>query len=152
MNKRNIEDYSIKVVNDFSAAHFISEISEGLHGHNFKVIVRVFGGLGENFMVLDFRDVEAVLAEICEEMDHKIIVPEKSKDIKIMKSEDSIELKLSDKKRYVFPKKDVVLLPIESNTTELIAYYIHSRLKKKISGKIKVTLTEKENYSAEFVG
>ena len=53
-------------------------------------------------------------------------------------------------KRYVFPIKDVVLLPIESNTTELIAQYIHSRLKEKIKGKIKVIVTEKENYSAEF--
>ena len=54
--------------------------------------------------------------------------------------------------RWPIPEKDIVLLPIESNTTELIAYYIHSRLKNKIKGKIKVKVTEKENYSAEFVG
>ena len=151
MNDKNSKNYSIEVVNNFSAAHFISEISEGLHGHNFKVVVNVSGNLNKNFMVLDFRDVEAVLDEICEEMDHKIIVPEKSRDIEIKKSGESVELILSDK-RYMFPVKDVVLLPIESNTTELIAYYVHSRLNEKIKGKIRVIVTEKENYSAEFVG
>ena len=151
MNDGNLKNYSVKVVNGFSAAHFISEISEGLHGHNFKVVVKVSGNLDEHFMVLDFRDIEAVLDEICSEMDHKIILPEKSKNIKIDRKADGIELILPDK-RYVFPKKDVVLLPIESNTTELIAFYIHSRLKEKIKGKIKVVVTEKENYSAEFAG
>ncbi|ODS39929.1 hypothetical protein BEH94_03665 [Candidatus Altiarchaeales archaeon WOR_SM1_SCG] len=146
-----MKNYSVKVVDDFSAAHFIPEITEGLHGHNFKVVVKVFGNLNENFMVLDFRDIETVLGEICSEMDHKIIVPKKSKNITLKTKEESIDLVLSDK-RYRFPKKDVVLLPIESNTTELIAFYIHSRLKEKIKGKIKVTVTEKENYSAGIVG
>jgi len=148
-----LENYSVTVVNEFSAAHFITEISEGLHGHNFKVVVKVSGDLNENFMVLDFRDVEAALDEICEEMDHRVIVPGRSKNITIKERNENIELMLSDK-RYMFPKKDVALIPIESNTTELIAYYIHSRLKEKIkiNGEIKVVLTEKENYSAEFKG
>lgn len=151
MDNENLKNYSIKVTGDFSAGHFISEISEGLHGHNFKVVVSVSGNLNENFMVLDFREIGALLGKICDEMDHKIIVPEKSEDIEIKKQEGNIELVLPDR-RYSFPEKDVALLPIESNTTELIVYYIHSQLKKKINGKIKVVVTEKENYSASFVG
>ncbi len=67
--------YELMVETDFAAAHSLREYHgkcENLHGHNWKVQIVLkaekLDGLG---MVLDFKDVKAVLNEILESFDHK---------------------------------------------------------------------------------
>ena len=64
--------YHVKVKSDFSAAHFLT--GESLHGHNFSVEVKVYGKLNERLMVMDFADLKNALDNICDEMDHKVLI------------------------------------------------------------------------------
>ncbi len=120
----------------FSACHFLKEHPKcsRLHGHNYYVSVEVGGKLDENYFVIDFMELKKELKAIVEPLDHYILVPTQAVDIKIKEDGDSIEVK-TPKKRYVFPKSDVSLLPLPATTSELLAKYIHDKLKEIYSNK-----------------
>jgi len=114
----------------FSACHFLKEHYKcsRLHGHNYYVSVEISDNLDENYFVVDFMELTKVLKEIVEPLDHYILIPTEAKDFSIKKDEDSVEL-LTPNKRYVFPLSDVCFLPLPATTSELLAHYIHDKLK-----------------------
>ena len=114
----------------FSACHFLKEHFKcsRLHGHNFYVSVEISDSLDKNYFVVDFMELNEKLKLIVEPMDHYILIPTESKDIKIKEEEDSVEV-LTPTKKYIFPRTDVSYLPIQATTSELLAKYIHDKLK-----------------------
>lgn len=120
----------------FSACHFLAEHEKcsRLHGHNYYVSVEISDNLDENFFVVDFIDLKKVIQEIIEPLDHYILVPTESKQFQIKESEKSIEV-ITPKKRYLFPREDVCLLPLPATTSELLAKYIYDKLKERFSNK-----------------
>ena len=114
----------------FSACHFLKEHFKcsRLHGHNFYVSVEISDSLDKNYFVVDFMELNEKLKLIVEPMDHYILIPTESKDIKIKEEQGSVEV-LTPTKKYVFPRSDVSYLPIQATTSELLAKYIHDKLK-----------------------
>ncbi|MFX1323775.1 MAG: 6-pyruvoyl tetrahydropterin synthase family protein [Promethearchaeota archaeon] len=114
----------------FSACHFLKEPDQctRLHGHNYYVSVEISDELDDNYFVVDFIELNRKLCEIIDPLDHYILIPEYSKDLKIVKDNQSIEIITSDKK-YIFPCSDVFFLPLPATTSELLAEYIHTKLK-----------------------
>lgn len=114
----------------FSAAHFITfagNICERLHGHNYGVAAEVHGPLDENQYVVDFIALRDTLAEICRELDHRMLLPLQHPTICVAAGEREVEVTFADR-RWVFPRGDCVLLPVANTTTELLAHYIGQRL------------------------
>ena len=114
----------------FSACHFLKEHYKcsRLHGHNYYVSVEISDKLDKNFFVVDFMELSKDLKSIVEPMDHYILLPTKSEEIKIKEEGESVEVNTPEK-RYVFPKSDVCYLPLPATTSELLAKYIHDKLK-----------------------
>ena len=130
----------------FSASHFLREPFQcsKLHGHNYYVSVEVEAPLDENYFVVDFIELKEKVKEIAEPLDHSVLIPDFSNNLTISETLDSIEVLTTSNKRYVFPKTDVVRLPLPSTTSELLAKYIHDKLKdiypdKKITVKLEET-------------
>jgi 6-pyruvoyltetrahydropterin/6-carboxytetrahydropterin synthase len=69
--------YKVKVVTRFAAAHFLQKYQgkcESLHGHNWKVEVTLcVDRLDTRDMVIDFKDLRLLLAEVVDEFDHKLL-------------------------------------------------------------------------------
>ena len=69
--------YELQVDGEFAAAHFLRGYEgkcENLHGHNWKVEVRVRSGeLAELDMVMDFKKLKGLVAEVLEMFDHKCL-------------------------------------------------------------------------------
>ena len=69
--------YEVCLTREFCAAHFLRDYDgkcANLHGHNWKVaLVYRRSGLSDNGILVDFHDCGAVLDEILERMDHRII-------------------------------------------------------------------------------
>jgi 6-pyruvoyltetrahydropterin/6-carboxytetrahydropterin synthase len=67
--------YQLVVRDGFAAAHRIVGSGgrcENLHGHNFKVELRVGGEqLGEAGMLMDFTDLKGILREVISDLDHR---------------------------------------------------------------------------------
>ena len=114
----------------FSASHFLKQPLQctRLHGHNYYVYVEVSDHLDENHFVVDFADLKENLRSIVNPMDHYVLIPTKSDELEIKEEKDSIEI-ITASKRYVFPREDVFFLPLQATISELLAKYIHNKLK-----------------------
>jgi len=128
------ETWKVRVTKDhlvFSAAHFITfngNICERLHGHNWRTAVELTGPLDRNSYVFDFISLRDTLQGIVNELDHHVLLPTQHPTIKVNESEREVEVTFEDR-RWVFPREDCVLLPVENTTAELIARWIGERLR-----------------------
>lgn len=120
----------------FSACHFLKEHFKcsRLHGHNYYVAVEVSDNLDDNYFVVDFMELNKELKAIVEPLDHYVLIPTEAKDIEVKKEKDSVEV-TTPTKRYVFPVSDVCFLPLPATTSELLAKYIHDKLKETYKNK-----------------
>jgi len=136
----------------FSASHFLKQPLQckRLHGHNYYVYVELSDHLDENHFVVDFTDLKENLRSIVKPMDHYVLIPTESDELEIREEKDSIEV-IASSKRYVFPREDVFFLPLAATTSELLAKYIHDKLKKIYSyKKILVRVGESKSTMAVF--
>ena len=123
------ETWKVRVTKDhlvFSAAHFITfngNICERLHGHNWRVAAEVSGPLDENHYVFDFIALRDGLQQIVNRLDHRMLLPTAHKAIRVSESEREVEVTF-EQRRWIFPREDCILLPIENTTAELIARWI----------------------------
>ncbi len=110
---------------NFSAAHFITygDKCERLHGHNYGVLVEVEGELGGDDLVFDFTVLKRRTKAICQTLDHRFLLPLYNPHLEMKASDDAWEIRFGER-RYVFPRVDVVELPIANSTAELLAEYI----------------------------
>ena len=139
----------------FSASHFLKEPFQcsKLHGHNYYISVEIEAPLDENYFVVDFIELKEKIKAIAEPLDHRLLIPELSGYLTISKTSESVEIDTNTKKRYVFPKTDVLLLPLPSTTSELLAKYVHDKLKEIYKDKrIAVKLEETKGTVAVYKG
>ncbi len=128
------EQYKVRVTKDhlvFSAAHFITfhgNICERLHGHNWRTAVELTGPLDENQYVFDFIALRDALQKIVDGLDHRVLLPTKHDRIVVTESDTEVEARFEDR-RWVFPREDCILLPIENTTAERIAQWIGCQLR-----------------------
>lgn len=124
--------YKVRVEKEylsFSVAHFISfgGKCERLHGHNYAVSVELEGELTEDRYVLDFVVLKGIARQICDELDHHFLLPQRSNCLDIREAEGEWEIRFEGR-RYVLPAEDVLPLPVDNITAERLAEYICGRL------------------------
>ena len=138
--------------NKFSASHFLYEHSKcsRLHGHNYQVSVELAGELTDDFFVVDFYVLKQKINEILEKLDHAILLPGDSKNIKIREEGNQVLVDFNGK-HYEFPSVDVRILPIQATTAELLAKYIYDELHPLFQGlKLKVEVGESSGSIAMY--
>lgn len=129
--------YRVRVTKDhlvFSAAHFITfngNVCERLHGHNWRTAVEVAGPLDQNQYVFDFIALRDALQKIVNELDHRVLLPTEHPAIRVRVSEKEVEATFQER-RWLFPREDCILLPVENTTAELIAHFIGEKLRQTI--------------------
>ena len=119
---------------DFSSAHFITYGGkcEHLHGHNYGVLVEIEGELGEDKLVFDFTVLKRLAKELCKQLDHRFLLPLHNPHLALQKTEHEWEIRFHAR-RYIFPRVDVVELPIDNSTAERLAEYFCEELCKKLA-------------------
>lgn len=110
----------------FSAAHFITydgHKCETLHGHNYRVRLRLAGSLDENYYVIDFTRVKKLMKSFCDALDHRMLLPQHNPILELTQESDSIRVRYQHR-QFVFPREDVLLLPISNTTAEMLAQHL----------------------------
>jgi 6-pyruvoyl tetrahydropterin synthase/QueD family protein len=109
----------------FAAAHTatLGEELEPLHGHNYIVSARVEGDLTSDHWVIDFSALKRYMREACDDLDHHFLLQAKSQLLRSELLEGNWLIRFGDRE-YRFPEQDVVALPIENSTAELLAQWI----------------------------
>lgn len=130
--------FRVRVTKDhlvFSAAHFITfngNVCERLHGHNWRVAAEIEGPLDENSYVFDFIALRDALQGIVAELDHSVLLPLRHPSIHLEQRECEVEARFEDR-RWIFPKEDCRLLPVENTTAEKLAEWIAGQLRAKLA-------------------
>ena len=113
----------------FSAGHFITydgHQCETLHGHNYRVRIALEGPVDENFYVLDFVRIKRLMKRLCDEFDHRTLLPLSNPVLELEQRADGVEVRYKHR-RFLFPIDDVVLLPIPNTTAEMLAQHLCRR-------------------------
>ena len=114
----------------FSVSHYIPrhEKCGRLHGHTYAVGCVFRGDIADSGdMMVDFIAVKRALRELCDELDHHVLVPTENPHSRVEVEGEEVVVTTRDK-RYVFPAEDVRLLPIRSTTAERLAEWFTDRL------------------------
>jgi 6-pyruvoyltetrahydropterin/6-carboxytetrahydropterin synthase len=132
-------DFRVTVTKDnlvFSSAHFITFAGhrcEGLHGHNYRARVTVEGALDEEaWFVFDFVILKRIMKQLCDEIDHKVLLPLESQRVRVAEEGECVRVTVDGKPRYVFPLSDCALLPVPNTTVEMLAELLTARLRAKL--------------------
>ncbi|HZS78197.1 MAG TPA: 6-carboxytetrahydropterin synthase [Ktedonobacteraceae bacterium] len=130
LRKVKVEGGNLK----FSSAHFITYGGkcERLHGHNYGVLVEAEGSLNADGLIFDFTILKRITREICQRLNHRFLLPLHNPHLELKELPGEWEIHFGEK-RYVFPRTDVVELPIDNSTAERLAEYICGELRKELT-------------------
>lgn len=132
------QSFHVHVTKDylkFSAAHFIAYpgFREALHGHNYRLSVAVEGALGTQGYVIDFGIVKKIARRLCERLDERTLIPQRSDCLEIREEGASVRVRYEDDV-FVFPASDVALLPIVHSSVEELARYLAGEIERELAG------------------
>lgn len=128
--------YSIKVYKqyfNFASSHFLifdDGTREPLHGHNYRVMVKGEAPELKADVVFDFLDIKPIVREVCDSLDHKVLLPKDNDDLKIHEDDQNFKIVTPDESTFSIPKSDVLLLPILNTSAERLAIYICGEIRK----------------------
>ncbi len=121
----------------FSAAHFATFRGdcEPLHGHNYALIVEAEGELTDDSWIIDFTELKKIARRLCEELDHRFLLQRNSRVLHMEEGADTWTIRFQpsgqtpgESRTWVFPKAEVVALPIDNTTAERLAQWFCGRL------------------------
>lgn len=120
----------------FSAAHFMifdSMHAERLHGHNYKVQVRIgvpsYPETQSAGYSVDFNIFKKTIRDAVDQLDEMVLIPKEQPEMKIEHKAPSLHIHFRDR-YYVFPANEVRLLPINNTSVEALSYYLADSFKK----------------------
>jgi 6-pyruvoyltetrahydropterin/6-carboxytetrahydropterin synthase len=134
----------------FAAAHFITFAGhrcESLHGHNYRVGVTLEGNIDEeSWYVVDFSFLKQLMKRLCDEIDHKVLLPLENPRLQVTVEEDRVLVAYDNQPRYVFPRSDCALLAIPNTTVEMLARFLVNKARAALNGQqfSRLTLIEME--------
>lgn len=110
----------------FSCAHmtvFADGTKERLHGHNYTVAVALDVDRVDLQSMIPFAPIKAALAELCAAWKEHVLIATKNPFFVLVRDEAEIEFTLCGD-RYVMPRQDALLLPIDNISVEALAAHV----------------------------
>lgn len=115
----------------FSCAHmtvFPDGTKERLHGHNYTVAVALDVARIDLPSMIPFAQVKACLAELCALWKERVLIAAQNPHLRIVRDDSELELTLCGE-RYVMPRGDALLLPIDNVSVEALAAHVAALLR-----------------------
>ena len=119
----------------FSCAHmtvFPDGTKERLHGHNYTVAVALEVDKIDLTSMIPFASLKQALSEICVAYKERVLLAELNPHFKIVRDDRELEFTLCGE-RYVLPRQDVLLLPIDNISVEALAAHVASTLRERFA-------------------
>jgi len=115
----------------FNAGHFTlfsASEREDLHGHTFYVAAEIDSSVGEDGLAFDYNLFKSALKALCDELDEKVLLPERSPYLKLRRDDDYLIAEFAGE-RIPFLPRDVLTLPVRNVTVEELAPWFLVRLR-----------------------
>jgi len=110
----------------FTAAHFLTFADgsrEELHGHTYRLELRLEGDMDESGLLVDFLVLIPMVEKICQALDRRTILPEKNPHLEVSAEQDRVKVG-HRRDSFTFPRRDTVLLALANTSTELLAAHL----------------------------
>lgn len=117
---------------------------EPLHGHNYRVQIKGNALDLNDDMVFDFLDIKPIVRQVCDSLDHKLLIPKNNPHLHIEVSEKNYILSTRDESIFSIPQTDVLILPIENTSAERIAAYLAYQIRDLVLEKFQFEFKELE--------
>ena len=117
---------------------------EPIHGHNYRVQIKGHSLELDDDMVFNFLDIKPIVRDICNDLDHKLILPKNNSNLRIEETSKNYKVFTLDESEFSFPKSDILLLPIENTSVERIAHYLALRISDVVKEKFNFEFKELE--------
>lgn len=114
----------------FSVAHFTifsATERERLHGHNFRIAVRITGEVDDNGLCFDYAIYKSILRDLCRRFDEYTLIAEHSPYLQI-DTDDTYHHVTHNNITMKLLKSDTLLLPIRNVTIEELSHYLLSEV------------------------
>jgi 6-pyruvoyltetrahydropterin/6-carboxytetrahydropterin synthase len=119
----------------FSCAHmtvFPDRTKERLHGHNYTIAVELEVERVDLAAMIPFAPLKAALAALCAEWKEHVMLAAANPYFVIVRDDRELEFTLCDE-RYVLPRHDALLLPIDNISVEALAAYVAELLRTQLA-------------------
>ena len=110
---------------------FADGTKERLHGHNYTIAVAIEVDRVELSAMIPFAPIKAALGELCAAWKEHLLLAAKNPFFEMVRDDDELEFKLCGE-RYVLPRQDALLLPIDNVSVEALAAHIAALLRSRI--------------------
>lgn len=142
--------YRVHVSKDylvFACAHFVifdERSREPLHGHNYRLSVTVDGTLDAYGFVLDFVRMKKLARRLVDSIDHRVLLAEHAPRLAYREEGEMLHVTYEGRPAYMFPKDEVIRLPILNTTVECIGAWFAERFREELAaaGYTNLTLLE----------
>ena len=128
----------------FSCAHmtvFADGTKERLHGHNYTVAVALDVDRVDLQSMIPFAPIKAALAELCAAWKEHVLIATKNPHFVLVRDDAELELTLCGE-RYVMPRQDALLLPIDNISVEALAAHVAGLLAQRLGAPPHATALE----------
>lgn len=131
------EEYGIELEKyfKFNSSHFVvyKDWNEPLHGHNYKVSIKLKSRkLNEEYMVFDFDYIKVIANEICNNLKHCLLLPKYNTEIKIEEDDTNIKITCKDETYFSVDKKSVRIIDTHQISAECLSKYIAEKVLEKL--------------------
>lgn len=119
----------------FSCAHmtvFADGTKERLHGHNYTIAIEIDVERVELAAMLPFAPIKTALGELCAAWKEHVLLAAHNPYFEIVRDDHELEFKLCGE-RYVMPRRDALLLPIDNISVEALAAHVATLLRDRIA-------------------
>ena len=119
----------------FSCAHmtvFADGTKERLHGHNYTVAVALEVERVDLAAMIPFAPIKAAIGALCAAWKERVLLAARNPWFELVRDADELEFRLCGA-RYVMPRGDALLLPIDNVSVEALAAHVASVLRDKIA-------------------
>lgn len=119
----------------FSCAHmtvFPDGSKERLHGHNYTVAIALEVDRIELAAMIPFAPIKAAVAALCRAWKEHVLLAARNPHFVVVHDSHELEITLCGE-RYVFPRGDVLLLPIDNISVEALAAHVADLLRAELA-------------------
>jgi 6-pyruvoyltetrahydropterin/6-carboxytetrahydropterin synthase len=118
----------------FSCAHmtvFADGTKERLHGHNYTVAVALEVERVDLAAMIPFAPIKLAIGELCATWKEHVLLAAHNPCFEIVRDTGELEFRLCGE-RYVMPRRDALLLPIDNISVEALAAHVAQLLREQI--------------------
>ena len=118
----------------FSCAHmtvFADGTKERLHGHNYTIAVALDVDSVDLAAMIPFAPIKTALSDICAAWKERVLLAAHNPRFELVRDDSELEFRLCGE-RYVLPRGDALLVPIDNISVEGLAAHVAMQLRTKL--------------------